>query len=340
MNALFYTDLEKFYVDSLFEHFKNSSFLVTGATGMIGSALVDYLEMLNKKGANIKIYCLVRSKEKAQKRFSDYNDIEYVVQDVTRPFTLKEKVDYIVHAASNASPKLYSTQPVETITGNFFGMYNVLEYAKNNDIKRVLYVSSGEMYGVAQDGMTSFYEGYVGPVDYSISRSCYPAGKRSSEVLCQSYIDEYNLDCVIVRPCHVYGPTMTNADTRAISSFIRNGVNHENIVMKSKGEQVRSHCYVFDAVSAMLTVLSKGKNGEAYNISGDQSVYSIKEMATMICEKANSQLVFDLPTETEQKGFSKVPLAVLDNTKLKELGWHCLYSLKQGIEVRIDILEQ
>lgn len=339
-NNLYVSMLKDNILQDYIDKMKNKSIFITGACGMIASCLIDYIMVMNEKGANIQIYALGRNVDKAQKRFSSYFDhplFQFIQQDINNEITLNENVDYIIHAASNANPKAYATQPVETILGNFIGMNNVLSFAKNKG-GRVMYVSSGEMYGSAADSIDGFTEEYSGYVDYHSPRSCYPSGKRSAEVLCQSYLDEYEVDCVIVRPCHIYGPTASISDGRVIPAFIRDGVNGNNITMKSKGSQIRSHCYVIDVVTAMLHVLIYGEKGEAYNISADESVYSIKEMTEMICDYCNIKIEFDLPNEEDQKGFSKVERAVLKNDKLKKLGWRSHYSLKEGLISTIDIL--
>ena len=181
---------------------------------------------------------------------------------------------------------------------------------------------------------------YIVHADYANPRSSYPAGKRSAEVLCQSYISQYGLDAVIVRPCHCYGPTMTATDSRAMSQFFRKVLNGEDIVLKSDGTLERSHCYVVDAVQAMYLVLLNSDTGEAYNIAERRSVASIREIASMIAAQKEKQVLFDLPNEMEKKGFSKVVRAVLDGTKLEKLGWKPMYPIQEGIRLTMKILEE
>lgn len=336
--------LDEVSTDNVYQKFHNKKFLITGATGMIGSFMVDILMRLNEKRNYCnEIYAMGRSLERGENRFLRYfeNDLfHFIEQDVMDPIKSEVNFDYIIHAASNANPNLYATEPAETLYGNFIGMSNILNYSRNCSNPRVLFVSSGEMYGLAENSNTDgFSEEYVGYVDYSNARSCYPAGKRSAEVLCQSYIEEYGVDALIVRPCHIYGPTMLESDSRAISSFIRNAVYSEDIILKSTGEQIRSNCMVSDAVTGMFYVLLKGITGEAYNISADDSTYTIQNMAKIICSLSNQSLHFDLPTKEEAKGFSKVPVAILKNQKLKNLGWTSRLTLKEGFSKTISILK-
>lgn len=321
------------------------SVMITGAAGMLGSGMVDVLIALNENhGSHIEIYALGRTESKLRARFGTYIDRAYfhiLPLDISKEMQFGEKVDYIVHAASNADPAMMAKYPVDTLLANVVGMDHVLELAKNCQSKRVLYVSSGEMYGQPDDSLKNgFYEGYCGYVDYSNPRSCYPAGKRSAEVLCQSYISQYGLDAVIVRPCHCYGPTMTATDSRAMSQFFRKVLNGEDIVLKSDGTLERSHCYVVDAVQAMYLVLLKSKIGEAYNIAERRSVARIRDIAGMIAAQKDKQVLFDLPDEIEKKGFSKVVRAVLDGTKLEGLGWKPMYPIEDGIHCTMKILEE
>ncbi|MGF2159036.1 NAD-dependent epimerase/dehydratase family protein [Enterococcus avium] len=336
--------LDEVGTDSIYQEFQDKKFLITGATGMIGSFMVDILMRLNeKKNYRNEIYAMTRSLKRGKKRFSHYSEsdqLHFIEQDVIDPLKSDVKFDYIIHAASNANPILYAKEPVETIYGNFIGMSNILKYSRTCINSRVLFVSSGEMYGLAESNdIDGFPEEYVGYIDYSNARSCYPSGKRSSEVLCQSYIEEYGVDALIVRPCHVYGPTMLDSDSRALSSFIRSAVHSEDIILKSKGEQVRSNCMVSDAVTGIFYVLLKGMTGEAYNISADESTYTIQNMAKLICSLSKQSLHFDIPSKEEVKGFSKIPVAILKNQKLKSLGWTSRLSFEEGVSKTIAILK-
>lgn len=321
-----------------------SSVMVTGAAGMLGSGIVDALIYLNEnEGYHITIFALGRTEKKLYDRFGAYAGKDYfhiLPLDISKELHLDEQVDYIIHAASNADPYMMANYPVDTLLANVVGMNNILDLAKRKNSRRVLYVSSGEMYGQPDDTLTDgFYEGYCGVVDYSNPRSCYPSGKRAAEVLCQSYISQYNADVVIVRPCHCYGPTMTATDSRAMSQFFRKVINGEDIVLKSDGTLERSHCYVTDAVYAMFTVLLVGENGSAYNIADKESVASIREVASLIAGQKGKQVLFDLPDDVEKRGFSKVVRAVLNGEKLEKLGWKPQVHLADGVSATVHILE-
>lgn len=332
---------------SLFEKgiIKNCKILVTGATGMICSCIVDMLMQWNAElDADNVVYATSRNFDKLKKRFAKYegdSHLQFLELDVATPFSLDIEIDYIIHGASNADPANMMKNPVETLKSNVVGMDCLLSYAVRKSVKRILYISSGEMYGNAIDNMPNgFEENYSGYIDYSKPRACYPSGKRAAETLCQCYISQYNSDIVIVRPCHVYGPTMLWTDSRAISAFIRNGINKEEIVMKSTGELVRSHCYVIDAASAILYVLVYGESGQAYNIADKSSVCSIAELAGVIAKTAGTRVEFDLPSEVEKAGYSGVNQAILNPDKLERLGWKAQTSLESGIKKTLEIMQE
>ena len=322
----------------------NSKILITGATGMICSCIVDILMQWNLElDANNIIYATSRSIDKLKARFAKYEGDEklhFLEIDVAQPFDLGVDVDYIIHGASNADPASMMNNPVETLKSNVLGMDCLLNCAVEKKVKRTLYISSGEMYGKALEELEhGFPENYSGYINYSEPRTCYPSGKRAAETLCQCYIKQYGTDVVIVRPCHIYGPTMLSSDSRAISTFIKNGINGEKIVMKSTGTLVRSHCYVVDAATAILYVLLYGEKGEAYNIADKKYICSIAELARTIAEEAETEVEMVIPTDTELAGFAKRDNAVLDATKLENMGWQPKTDLRTGINKTIAILK-
>lgn len=313
------------------------SFLITGATGLIGSCLIDVLVAANKKGSSFKIFALGRSKERIAKRFG--NEVVPIEQDISIPLNEEEKYDYIIHCASNADPKSYAVQPVETILTNVIGSKNALDYCRKHISTRMLLTSTFEVYG-SIDGVSSYREDMSGVIDQTRLRNGYPESKRCCELLLRSYVDEYQINAVIARLPSVYGPTMLKNDSKAHAQFIRNALNRENIVLKSKGEQRRTYCYVIDAVSGMFKVLFDGVKGEVYNISNEKSVASIADVAHACAEIAGTKVIFDMPDEIEAKGFSRPQDCILDNTKLKNLGWSAKFSLLDGLMETIGYLEE
>ena len=317
----YHDDINHIFYESLpWEKLSGTNILITGATGLIGSTLVDVL--MSNPRRDYSVYASGRNIERGQKRFEKYLSLDtfrFIRYDVMTSLQSDVQFDYIIHAASNASPNTFFKNPVEIVKANILGVSNLIEYGMGHGMKRFLYVSSGEVYGEG-DGrvMTEEYSGYV---DCLNPRSCYPSSKRTAETLCVSYASEYGADVVIARPCHVYGPNFTESDNRVYAQFIRNILHEEDIVLKSKGEQVRSWCYVVDCVSALLYVLLKGASGEAYNIADPNSVLTIRQLAEMLAEIGSRKVVMDIPSDIEKSVFNPVSKSVFSVDKLERLGW-------------------
>ena len=309
--------------------------LVTGASGLIGSCIVDVLLAANRLNhKNFSIYAMGRSAEKLKKRFGDLPDVYCIAQNAADPIKI-QGLDYIIHAASNADPKSYAIYPVETILTNIEGAQSVLAYCKDHKT-RALLTSTFEVYGkMDQD---EYDEDCSGVIDLNLIRSCYPESKRSAELLFKGYHDEYGVDCVIARLSSIYGPTMQKNDSKAHAQFLRNALDGKDIVLKSQGTQKRTYCYVMDAVSGLFTLLFKGKAGEVYNVANEKSVATIAEVASVIANLTGRKIVFDIPDDFESKGFSKTQNCVLSTEKIRSLGWTGKYDLESGIKETLEIL--
>lgn len=317
----------------------NKKILVTGASGMICSSVVEILDYLNKTYcAQIDIVLAGRSKKRLEHRFPHEFKYTYLPYDATKATNLDIYTDYIIHGASNANPVSYLQQPVETMLGNFVGLNSLLELAKKNK-SRLLYISSSEVYGKKAENKPFKEEDY-GLVEILNLRSCYPNGKRSAETLCVAYDAEYDVDTVIVRPGHVYGPTITESDTRASAQFTRNVLKGEQIVMKSAGNQLRSYCYTLDCASAILSVLINGKKSTAYNISNRSSIVTILEFAKTLARHGQTKIIFENPTYTESKGYNFMQNSSLDSKRLELLGWSACFNLELGIKRTLEVLNK
>jgi len=311
--------------------------LVTGSTGLIGSCIIDVLLAANIYfGKEFEVFALGRNEEKLISRFGQTQWLHYIIQDAANPITI-DNLNFIIHAASNADPKSYALYPAETILTNILGAKSVLDYCRGGKT-RALLTSTFEVYGKLEQD--EYDEEDYGVIDLNLMRNCYPESKRTAEMLFKSYADEYGVDCVITRLSSIYGPTMKDNDSKAHAQFIRNALAGQNIILKSKGDQIRTYCYVMDAVSGILTVLFKGKTGEVYNVANENSIASIAELAQIIADYAGTNVVFDLPDEVENKGFSKPQNCVLKTEKINGLGWHGKYDLMTGINETMTILKE
>jgi nucleoside-diphosphate-sugar epimerase len=325
---------------SLFNH----KILITGGTGMIGSSVVELLLGANKMhNAGIQIYLACRNKQRAQKRFVGFpgaENLHYLEFDAIADKAPNEAFDEIIYGASNAHPYLYVKQPVETMLGNLIGLNAMLRQASTNGTGRFLYISSSEVYG-KKDSLTEPYsEESYGIVDNLSIRAAYPNSKRAAETLCMAYADEYGVDSVIVRPGHIYGPTITDSDSRASADFSRRAASRQDIVLKSSGSQLRSYTYTLDCASAILMVLMKGDKKNAYNISNPKSICSIRDIAGAFAEAGKVKIVFEDPSDAEKNGFNLMDNSSLTSDKLEALGWHPAFDLKRGCARTIQCLRE
>lgn len=321
---------------------ENHSFLIIGATGMIGSYMIDVLMARNESvNANIHVYAMGRSIERLAKRFSMYVDsrlFHMVEADVTQPIPMDKEVDYIFHGASNTHPRAYATDPIGTIMTNLMGTQQVLDFAAENKVKRVAFLSTVEIYGENRGDVKKFKEDYCGYIDCNTLRAGYPEGKRASESLCQAYIAKHNIDIVIPRICRTFGPTMLLNDSKASSQFILNAVNNEDIVLKSEGNQYFSYAYVGDVAYALLYLLANGEKGEAYNIAVPEFDLHLKDLAQALANINHRDVIFDLPDEEERKGFSTASQALLDSKKIEAAGWHSLFHLEGALGNTVELI--
>ena len=250
------------------------------------------------------------------------------------------EVDYVIHAAGNAHPLAFNSDPVGTIIGNIEGTYNLLEYTKAHGGKRFLFVSSGEVYGNGDLSLDEFKEEYLGAIDITSPRSCYPQSKRAVENLCASYSSQYELETVVVRPCHTYGPGITETDSRANAQFIRNALNNEDIIMKSAGNQLRSYNYIADCASGLITVLINGKSGAPYNIANPNVRITIAKLAEIIAKAVNKKVIFADPSVLDIANRTPIAKQVLSSKKLENLGWVPMFNANEGVEHTIKILKE
>lgn len=308
-----------------------SRILVAGASGLIGSCIVDVL--MTNPHRDYEVIALGRNGDRMRRIFSRYTtdaNFSFLEKDITEPFGKATLcIDYIIDAASNASPNFFKKAPVEVMKANINGVSNLIDYGIINNTKRMVYLSSGEIYG--EGNGQPFTETDSGYVDCSSLRACYPSSKRAAETLCIAYAEEYQQDVVIARLCHTYGPKFTEKDNRVYAQFIRNVLNGEDIVLKSKGEQYRSWLYVVDAANAILQLLLKGQNKNAYNVADFRSNVTIRQLAELIAAIGKKNVVFDIPKDGSQNNSTPITRAIFDTSKIESIGWKPLFSLEEGL---------
>lgn len=329
-----------------FSALKNSSVFITGSTGLLGSQLVLFLDYLNQaQNYGITINALVRSKEKAERVFGDtFRRVNCIYGDVLNLPEVSGQIDCVIHGASITSSKAFVEKPVETIDIALNGTKNILNLAKIKSVKSFVYLSSLEVYGTfsSENEVKNVTENDFGYIDSMSVRSSYSEGKRLCETLGKAYQSEYGIPIKVARLCQTFGCGVEYNDNRVFAQFARSIIENKNIVLKTKGETVRNYCYTSDAISGILTVLIKGKNGEAYNIANPNSTISIADMADLFCglfKESKSKVVFDIAEDVSKLGYNPVVKLQLDSSKLQSLGWISSVSLSDSIKKLVEYMK-
>lgn len=349
MNSVICQDLQYIMDAKLsWEKFDGKTVLITGATGMIPSYMVLALLYRNqsRKDFSCTVIAQVRSMEKAEKLFGDFVGEPYL-QIVSFDLTQKikqEKMDYIIHAASPASPQLFTTYPVDTVVVNAVGTYQLLELAKRTSVDGFLMFSSGDVYGQIAEGETVTEE-TVGCVNQLNMRNTYAEGKRVAETLCRAYWEQYGVQTKIARISHTYGPTVNLAeDRRVFSEFVQNIINHEDIVMKSAGTVVRPFCYLADAAIGLFLILTSGNPGEAYNLCNDECNVSIRQLAETLIgifpERGLKVVCQGRSADDSYKESLMQTPCYTSNQKIRQLGWKPYIGLEEGFRRTVLSFEE
>ena len=347
MNRIIEEDLNAIIADENINwlKFKDSTVLITGANGMLPAYMVFTLLHLNKiRHLNVNVIALVRNKEKAYKKFVDYledSHLKFIIQDVANPIELDVKVDFIIHAASQASPKYYGVDPVGTISANVFGTHNTLKLASQKNVKSYLFFSTGDVYGIVPPELFPFKEKDYGYIDLLSVRSCYGESKRLGENLCVAWNCQYNVPVKIVRIFHTYGPGMDLNDQRVFADFCKNIIQGEDIVLRSDGKATRLFCYISDAVRAYFKVLLDGGNAEAYNIAnpnGEISIYDLAHLLTTLYPEKGLRVRQEVIQNDLVTVKMRSPLerAVPDCSKILGTGWKPSIGIREGFKRTID----
>jgi nucleoside-diphosphate-sugar epimerase len=328
--------------------FANKTVLVSGANGFLPAYLVETLLYLNEvdRSMNCRLIGLVRNREKACVRFAhflDRPDFAMVIQDVTAPAAIPVPVDFIIHAASQASPKYYGIDPVGTLAANSLGTYNLLSFARDCRAEGFLFISSGDVYGQVPESQIPTREDCYGALDPTLVRSCYGESKRMGETMCAAFDHQFGVPTRIVRPTHTYGPGLALDDGRVFADFVANLVRHEDIVLKSDGSARRAFCYLADAALGFFTVLLKGERGQAYNVGNEACEASVAELAQMLVDlfpERGLQLRFENKRPPAGYLQSTASRGSLDTGKLRKLGWRPTVGLEEGFRRTVMSFEE
>lgn len=315
--------------------------LITGASGFLSAYLVETLLHLNHtQGLDIHITALVRNRENFIQRFAAHLNNPYLhalVQDVTQPIHLSEPHHFIIHAASQASPKYYGIDPVGTLSANVLGTMQLLELARKHPVVSFLYFSSGEVYGETLHIPTK--ESDYGYVDPTAVRSCYAESKRMGENMCVSWHAQYQVPTKIVRPFHTYGPGMRLDDGRVYADFVRDIVENRSIVVKSAGTATRAFCYLSDATAGFFTVLLRGESGIAYNVGNQEAEISVMNLAKLLVDlfpEKNLRLIQELAQVNNAYLASPISRNCPNVSRINTLGWQATTGLLDGFKRTIE----
>jgi nucleoside-diphosphate-sugar epimerase len=344
MNRIVLEDL-KFIVDSDvdLEKFKGTTVVITGGYGMLLSYITLTFLHLNKLGYNVRIVLLVRDKDKALKRLNHYldcelEDLDIVVTDLSSDIPVHGQVDYIFHGASLASPHCFVSTPVDVIMPNVLGTYYLLELARAKKVKSFLLFSSGAVYGKFMDKeeVKETDYGYLDPFDLG---SCYGESKRMAENMCISWYHQFGVPVKVVRPAHIYGPTMDiSTDTRLFANFVNDAISSGRLLIKSDGSTHRSFCYIADATVGFFKVILSEENCQQYNVGNDDAYMSITELASLFINTLKEkQLTIEYIKSSSTSSPSKYLNSMLMvSDKLNSIGWECRFSLQEGISRTVD----
>lgn len=331
------------HADIDWQRFKDSHVLVSGAAGFLPAYMIyALLEWSEANDANVRVTALVRNYEKAVKKFRKFitsGSLNLIVQDVCDPFEHTFNCDWIIHAASQASPKFYGIDPVGTALANSLGTYRLLEFAKSNPLKGFLFFSTSEVYGQLEPDRIPISESSYGNIDPTLVRSCYSESKRFGETLCVSYAHQFEVPVKIVRPFHTYGPGMDLNDGRVFADFVSDIVHKRDIVLKSKGTATRAFCYLTDAVIGFYKILLEGEIAAPYNIGNPDAEISIADLAstlTALYPEFNLQLRFNEVVHSLEYIPSQVQRNSPNIEKAKNLGWTPQISISEGFRRTID----
>ena len=336
-NPIFREDME--YIAGVdfvpWEKLRGKTLFITGATGLIGFNLISALVYMNlKRGIPLKILALVRDETKARARFAEIlaegAPLQFVLGDLEHIPVVDEKVDYIIHGGSPTASRYFAEHPVETIRMNLSGATALLEMAKEKQVESFLFLSSMEVYGSLhrEEKVDEDHESFVNTMN---PRSSYPEAKRMIEAMCASYAAQYNVPAKVIRLTQTFGAGVRKEDNRVYAQFMRSAMAGEDIVLLTQGGTRHSYLYTADAVTAIFTVLLKGKNGEAYNAANDNTYCSIKEMAELVAKMTDVKVGVEI-SEESSKLYPAELYMNLSVDRLTSLGWQGKHNLQSMFE--------
>ncbi len=326
------------------EDLHNKTLLISGGSGFLAAYLVKSLLTIGRLyKLNVKVICVARTKQSLEFRLSEYLDdpnLQVVLHDISQQLPDNfPRADFIIHSASQASPKYYGIDPVGTLLANSAGTMHLLNHAVKSHTEKFLFFSSGEVYGVPLNPNQLIGEQDYGYLDPMNVRSCYAESKRIGETMCVAWAQQHGLHACVVRPFHTYGPGMAFDDGRVFADFVADVVAKRDIVLKSDGLAQRPFCYIADATIGFLTVLLIGEKAEAYNVANPDAEISIRDLAVLVSNlfpERNVGVKFEVPVSNNAYLKSPISRSCPSIEKVKNLGWMPTVSLEDGFRRTIQ----
>ena len=307
---------------------KKYNILITWANGMLPSYILYYFQWLNiVSGNKFQIYIIIRNNENRINIINDTKNIHILWRWTENQIETDVKFDYIIHASSDATPKKYINNKVDTINANVKWLYNLLELDLS-ELKSFLFFSTAELYWTPNTDNIPTTEDYIWNIDHLNERSSYVETKRFCETLLMNYYFEKQLPVKIVRPFHTFGPWIDLEDWRVFSDFIKSAYNKKDIIINWDWLTTRSFCYLADALDMYIKVLFSDKNGEVYNVWNPNNEVSIKDLAKIICEISDNKIKYNVLWKSNWLA----PLRSCPNIdKGKDMLWfNPIYSIKES----------
>ena len=341
-NTIRQRDLEELAKERIFEGFAGKTILVTGATGLIGSEIVLGLLCANRlKNLDIKVIAMVRNEQKAKEVFCcvlENPNLEIIVQDITEPVKYEKHADYIIHGAGTTASKEIISKPVEVAQTTINGTLNLLKYALKTKADSFVFLSSIEIYGQTDKALADIKETNLGVLNPLNVRNVYSLSKKTAENICVSFSQEYGLNTKIARLTQTFGVGISKDENRVFAQFCRSVIEKKDIVLHTDGSSYKNYCYLTDAVSAILTILIKGENGNAYNVANYDTGISIKDMAEMLAKKYGLNVVYKI--SDKNRGYNEKIHIKLNSEKLESLGWRATTRIEEMFARTIESLEE
>lgn len=322
---------------------QNKTFLVSGASGSLAGYMALVLLAWKNKARenNCKVIIICRSIAKVEKLFRKYlDDQDFVIieQEVEKKVIIDEKIDFIVHAASNSNTSSFVNCPVETATANVIGTYNLLELAKEKKVESFLFFSSGAVYGDTSNMTHDICENEYKSINPFDVVNSYGMSKKMGENLCYSYFSEYSVPIKIVRIAHTYGPLINLKDGHIYSDIVKAVLNKKSIEIRGNGSDKRPFCYITDAVIAFFLILFNGINGEAYNMANNKQLLSISELAYKVADIFGERHI-DVHINGSEELLPRNDVSI-DTTKLNSLGWNPEIDIATGFMRTVTSFEE